>query len=653
MGKLIRFIYFTIALFLPLVFYTKTSELFEFNKMIFIYLTTIIVFSLAAIDIAVKGKFVIKKTTLTYPILFFLGALVLSTFVSIDFRTSLFGYYSRFHGGLMSYICYAILFWIFTLYFDSHYIKRFIKLLIISTVAASIYAGLEHFGYSPSCLIVSGNFDVECWVQDVQNRVFGTFGQPNWLAAWLVGIIPLAWFTAIENQKDSLKKYLYLFASILFILVLYYTKSRSGIIAFFVSYFIFWSGTFYLEKKRKNQIVTFAVVTLSVIFLTIFVNTPWQPKISTVSAQEYVAPALEHGGTESGDIRKIVWTGAWELFKKYPLLGTGLDTFAFSYYETRPMEHNMTSEWNYIYNRAHNEYLNFLATTGILGTTAYLILLISVAYVFISRFNRLNSALIASYSTILITNFFGFSTVAIGFLFFILPAISIASENKLGNEEIKIKDKHKPIIALVIAVSLTMIYLLFRYWQADIHYATGKKYQAIGDSKTAYNQLSQAINLNPNEANFYAEIAKVAYIVGRTEESDKYADKALNLSPHNVSVHKQVANTYSNLSKIDNSFAAKELRILEKLLELAPTDPSGHYKFASLMARTGNVELAIEKLKETIQMKPDYKLANILLAYLYEDSGQKELAKEKYEYILKYIDPNDQMIKEDLKNLDL
>ena len=35
----------------------------------------------------------------------------------------------------------------------------------------------------------------------------------------------------------------------------------------------------------------------------------------------------------------------------------------------------MTSEWDYLYNKAHNEYLNYLTTTGIVGLGTHLLLL--------------------------------------------------------------------------------------------------------------------------------------------------------------------------------------------------------------------------------------------------------------------------------------
>ena len=81
---------------------------------------------------------------------------------------------------------------------------------------------------------------------------------------------------------------------------------------------------------------------------------------------------IQLGGTESSKIRLIVWQGAIELFKRNPLFGTGVETYAYAYYNVKPMMHNLTSEWDCLYNKAHNEYLNYLATTGSFGLLSYL-----------------------------------------------------------------------------------------------------------------------------------------------------------------------------------------------------------------------------------------------------------------------------------------
>ena len=87
-------------------------------------------------------------------------------------------------------------------------------------------------------------------------------------------------------------------------------------------------------------------------------------------------PALESGGTESSTIRKFVWLGALEVFRHYPILGTGPETFAFSYPMFKPVGHNLTSEWDFIYNKAHNEFLNILANVGLLGFLSYISIII-------------------------------------------------------------------------------------------------------------------------------------------------------------------------------------------------------------------------------------------------------------------------------------
>jgi O-antigen ligase len=67
------------------------------------------------------------------------------------------------------------------------------------------------------------------------------------------------------------------------------------------------------------------------------------------------------------------------------LFGTGVETFAYAYYFVRPQAHNLTSEWDYLYNKAHNEYLNYFATTGFIGLGTYLLVISTVIIVFLYK----------------------------------------------------------------------------------------------------------------------------------------------------------------------------------------------------------------------------------------------------------------------------
>jgi len=676
--RIIKYTFFTLIFALPLVLHPSTSELFEFNKLITVYLATIIVSATWGVLMIQEKKIIIKRTYLDVPILLFLTSQLVSTILSIDQRTSLLGYYSRWHGGLLSYLSYAILYWAFVTFINKRDAIRFLTIALVSTAVASVYASLEHFGLSTSCLIITKKFNVDCWVQDVATRVFGTFGQPNWLAAWLVALIPITWGYLLLTKNIKLKvTWFLLFA--LFSVTLFYTKSRSGILGLASAGLSFWIAVLYLHAgKFKNVIAHILLIAGFLLLISVAVETPWQinlgnkqiSKIPTFNNETAVSPALEVGGTASGEIRKIVWTGSYELFKMYPLFGSGVETFAYAYYQARPVEHNLVSEWNFLYNKAHNEYLNFLATTGIFGLSSYLVLILSSLYQILKSLEHKNKILsISLFSgtlSILVTNFFGFSVVPIGIMLFLFPALSVSLQNNKNDLPINLKklgSNQKILIALIGIVFLYSLYFVFKYWRADFNYAKGVKANRLSLHQESVSHLNKSVSSFPNEpvyreerANSYSGLALLAtksenqdLALSATIEAQKDSLKLLDLSPFNVKLIKSISNVYSDLGKIVPDFRIKELEITAGLVNLAPTDASIQYRYAVALAKNNKVDEAFQELFKTIEMKPNYKLARKLLAYMYLDLEDYESAVEQYEYILKFIDPNDQGIKNDLE----
>ena len=442
-GKIIHILFYLLFILVPLIFLPSTSELFEFNKIIVTYILTTLIVSVWAIRCIVEKKFIFRRTILDIPLLIFLASSILSLLGSIDMHTSWFGYYSRWNGGLLSLISYSLLYWAFVSNMDRKSALRTTHYALLTSIAVAIYAALEHFGYSISCLLTTGSFNVACWVQDVQNRVFATLGQPNWLAAYLVALIfiPLVQLTSrspLFDKERGNKGVSYCTNSGFFILLfstLLFTKSRSGLLAFGISSIVFWTLAFSNQKRITLKGVSLFILVVAVLILLI--PNPVRDLIIKSPTLPPTGPALETGGTESGNIRKIVWTGAlriWQASPKNFFLGTGPETFAMAYYQYRPIEHNQTSEWELLYNKAHNEFLNYLATTGLLGFTSYLILLISMAWVFIKNspntaYRTLNIALLAGWLTISVTNFWGFSVVIMQLFLFLFPAIAITLED--------------------------------------------------------------------------------------------------------------------------------------------------------------------------------------------------------------------------------
>jgi len=639
----------------PLILWPKTSELFEFNKMIFVYLLTTLIVAVWAIRCLIAKKFIFRRTLLDIPLLIFLGSQILSTIFSIDLRTSLLGYYSRFNGGLLSSISYSILYWAFVSNMNKEKAVKSIHLLFYSATVVSIIAFLEHFNINLTCALMGQGLN-SCWIQDVQNRVFSTLGQPNWLATWIVALIPLTLYQILYSK--NVKRILLYLLSLLLFTTLLFTKSRSGLLGFVFADFIFWG--FILIKYKKQFLVQTIVLNSLFVVLFFLISSPFTVHRSLVTPP--IGPALETGGTESGTIRKIVWKGALQIWLHNPITGSGVETFAFSYYKFRPVEHNLVSEWDFLYNKAHNEYLNFLATSGSVGLLSYLIVIGSSLFIFfknfqfsvfnfqsnsnlkisknensmkIDNYKLLITALGAGYFGLLIANFFGFSTVSTQLEFFLFPAfaITVASSTQYVESKKNTLSNNQKIAVLAILLTTSYILLtILRYWYADTQFAMGKSYNDQGGYVKGQTYLQNAIKYLPSEPIFHSELANSysgitlsLHELKKDNEALPFIDlaisesvKATTLSPTNVNLLRNQAGVLLKLATIDPKYLGLAKETLISATQKAPTDAKFLYNLALTYMRTEDTDEAVKLLGKVIEMKPNYNEAKNLLNMIHK-----------------------------------
>lgn len=581
-----------------------------------------------------------------------------------------------------------------------------IKTILAATLISSIYGILEHFG-----------IDKDIWVQDVQNRVFSTFGQPNWMAAWLVAVLPLSFVfvqrSNIKNPEQIINfikiKNIFPYAlTFIIFLTLLYTKSRSGFLGFAAANIMYWFlFTIYYPKNTlpKSKFKNLIILNLITGILIVLVGTPFtknlsstiknlsQVKIPTPDILETKTqgPALEVGGSSSAEIRKIVWQGALDIWKNYPLFGSGVETFAFSYYQFRPASHNLVSEWDFLYNKAHNEYLNFMATTGTLGIAAYfiLILFIIIQIIFLKipqapfkNIEKLSQhflsddmetfafriAFLSGFISILITNFFGFSVVPINLLFFVFPAMAITLGEK-DEKQTKLNEspnnQQKTYIILTSIIACFLLVSISRYWYADVLYNKANGLGKSGNLIDSVKKINSAIKLSGKEAVFHDELASrladIAIVYKSQENNEtalRFSENAIqeiniaeNLSPKNLNIIRNKARIAIILSEINPSYILEAKKSLIKGIEMAPTEAKLYQNLSLTYYRIGDVESALEILRKTIELKANYKDARFAYAIISSENGNKEEAIKQLEYILEYIDPNDTKIKNTLEEL--
>jgi len=655
--KAIRFLYYSLFLIAPLAMSKLTSELFEFNKIMLIYFIASLIFLFWFIQIIKEKKAVFKKTILDIPILIFLLSQLLSFIFSFDKYTSFFGYYGRFNGGLLSIVVYVFLYYGFVNFFDIKKFNVLLKTSLWSSLVVMLWGIPGRFGFDLSCYLFVGELNNNCWINQFRpsERLFSTLGQPNWLAAYLaINFFIGIYFLIKEYKKNTNINNLifYFFYIILNFIVILFTRSRSAYFALFFALIIFILFYLkYLSNKSISLLNNLKIFTLLIIFfifstfifktgiakidnITSFLtNKKIQTEIKTKDVKKESQPS---GITESFDIRKIVWEGAWKLGLKYPLFGSGIETFAYSYYFVRPIEHNLTSEWDYLYNKAHNEYLNYLATTGFIGLLSYLVMISAYLYfAFISIKNTrsennriLYMSLFCSYITILITNFFGFSTTTINVFFYIVPALSILNLIRKENEyEIREKDlilfKYSGWI-----ISIFLLFYLSCFYIADIRYARSLTYSSAGDYQTAAIYIEKALSLHKSHVYFNSysndliKLAQLAYLQKDSKLSQqlidlslKYANLAIKHSSKNVIYWKNKSTIEYSIYQIksDTKYLKNATSELKKAQTLSPTDPKILYNlsvyYLAMYDETKNQkykDLSLKSVEKSIILKPNF-----------------------------------------------
>ncbi|KKR03027.1 MAG: hypothetical protein UT26_C0011G0009 [Microgenomates group bacterium GW2011_GWC1_39_12] len=655
--QIIQISFLLLTILVPLILTPINYELFEYNKMMLTYgITAVITFAWVSKMIAQKRLFV-ARTPFDIPIGLFVLSQFVSTLFSMDPIVSWFGYYSRFNGGMVSIICYTLLFYAYVSNIPKEFGKKLLFSVLGSATVVSVYGVLQHFG-----------IDKHIWVQDVQARVFSTLGQPNWLAAYLVALIPIAMVLAISNISVS-------FVAILFFLVLLFTRSRSGLAAFAIVDILFW-GTLFL-KKISWKTLRFPLIICHLAFiLCLFFFGTGIPKIDKFIRQNQPTPqitpvvsgpVLESGGTESGIIRKYVWQGAINAWKSKPknmLIGTGTETFAFAFYQYKPIGHNQTSEWDFLYNKAHNEYLNFLATTGIFGFGTYVFLICAIIFWFVKNANTLVViGLFSGWLSLLITNFFGFSVVVTQLLFFLLFATAYVYQqksSKLTYKNLKLNEKSQRFLLFLTLILLTVVLIfLTLIWYADKTFATGYRLSRAGQYAKAYLPLRDSVGLNRFIPLYHDEYAVVlsSLALGAFEAQDAtlagtlavYSltenDNALRLSPNNVNFWKSRTKIFYALTTIDSSYLPQAIDALLKAQALSPNDPKISYNLAILYGKLGETDKAVTNLLEAKRLKPNYKDAYYALYIFYKEIKQSTLAKDIIQTYLTTIDSQDSEFK--------
>lgn len=392
----------------PILFNIYTERVFEEDKIpLFRSIALVILIALVVwgVERGRRSVFQVEgrplwKVPLVLPALALVAAYLIATIFSIVPRISWWGAYIR-RQGTYTFLSYVVVFFaIILLVRHRRQVERIVTIILITSLPASLYGVLQHFGRDPLP-----------WGGDVTERVASVAGNPIFIGAYLIMVVPLTLVRVIENfarlleepsEGESDSDYIapsllaggYLFLLIIQLLVIVYAQSRGPIIGLGAG-LVFFGVVFAL--RRRIRWLTLSITGLaiaSMLFLVVFnlPNSPLEP-LRSVKYLGRLGSVFElEGGT--GKVRVLIWEGALDLLAANPVrdvVGYGPEAMYVAFNPHYPPDLAHYEARNASPDRSHNETFDSLVMTGVLGFAAQLLLFGSFFYFVLRWLGMINN----------------------------------------------------------------------------------------------------------------------------------------------------------------------------------------------------------------------------------------------------------------------
>ena len=596
------------------------------------FIASILLFSWLLKAFVLK-RLIIRRNIFLPLILLFLLGLLLSIPFSNDLNTSFFGQYTRFHGGFLSYLAYSSIFLVVVNNFDTNKVKQTLVIAIVSAIFVSIFGIVHYFALDAP-------------------RAYGTLQQPGFYASYIAIFFFISIGFMLES-KDNVVKSLFLTTSIILYLGFTFSYTRGTTLGLMAGILLFISIVIYMTRHHKSTVtkhlkknIRFLIPLASIILLTnIFFGN------ALVNRPIIEQPPDLEGGisvTATGVNRLVVWKGTIDAIQRNPIFGFGLETFYANFLTFRPAELNYTTEWDVYFDRAHNEYLQFFATTGILGGFSYLLLVGSLALLALriikkKNFDFIILAIIGALVSYLIHLVFLFSVTTTASLFFLLMAFLVIISKEYKETIIDLNFLNFVRYKLLFGGLITSLFILSVYYSSiftlsEIYVARSISAFRQLNLEESYNFMKKARSINKFQPLYNTELAKNASIYAALTEDDKQKEvlireveilnnRAVSNHTSNILLLFGARNAYSNLDLYlpDNqNYLEKAIKIQQKIVKMSPTSALDYYKLARFQKRAQDLRSAELSAKSALELKNDYEDAKILLASIYKKQGRDE-----------------------------
>jgi len=656
--RVIKYIFFLVLLICPLIFLTDTTRNPYVIQGVVLGIGLSLILATWLIKSNRKRQIILPGTYLDKPLIFFFLVSFISVAYSFSIHPQMKLAILSFAGRNLLFLflnCIAVFYITVYLLHDERNLKRLLYIAFVVGTVASLYAVLQYGGIEP------------IWPRKIEpfgTRSVSTLGNPNFLASFLILLLPVIAVLALL-EKSLVKK---LFFAGLFgvnLLGLLVTRTRSAWLGFFVALIFITlfliSHQVSLISRNRKWLIFVAILLFLGMFYPVSVGRQGEKRVMVAKlAIEKVKSVADFRQTAYVQ-RFLIWQAAYSMFKERPLLGHGWGNFEIIYpfHQGKYLKIKRYSPFRTHANNAHNEILEIVSQTGIVGMGIYIWLFILFFKIGIDGYRKLTSeydktlilGFLASIFGMLIDNLLNVSLhfPMPALLFWIWMGMVVAISQRGGMPEHRVSIKKflvYPLNLLSGIVIFGVIFFNLKYFRGEIHYFKGFKYakndatlrNAVKECELSYKIYPLNVDNNYELGNAYA----------RLDEKEKaiwaYL-KAIEANPGYDEIYSNLGIMYGKSGQI-----ADAIETLEKSIQINPLSVPTRSYLAQMLVRRSEWEKAAHQYREILDLEPENSKASANLSFvqaqmegklpLASQNGQLKILFERGEEYIKNKDWN-------------
>jgi len=587
-------------------------------KSIFFRVVMLLLILLISVVILGKGRWRGRGNYVFYSWLIFLASQMFAAIFGTDVYRSMWGNFERMEGGWQLLLIGVYFFCLI------NFLKNKIDWLWLWRVFLFTSVAVGILGLIKNGLAIA-------------NNDWSTLGNSAYLGVYMMMAVFAAALMFYLNENRYWRGF-YLAAGIFYFLILLGSASRAPILGLIIGLFI--GGAVYYKKFRAKWKIFFLIVIAMIFVLGGMVF--WQRDSSFVQVTPFLR-RISHISLNdtSTNNRLLVWQGGLHAFLDRPILGYGPENFATGL--NKHYNPAISENW---FDRAHNFFIELLATSGILGFLAFAFFIFFVFKDIIKIFSKdrmlaaIFFAFIVAYSVVALLLFNNLliylpligAAATIGF--FKNELFASEEEGAVSSFLIKMKYIICGVVVLIVLVGFNA--MVIKPVRANLNMANSIRY-AVVDKERALDyyrkalalgsygsreitlQLSQSTVEMISSSEFENKDKKIFF-----EEAESRMKKILENKPGDFQTRIIFGQLYVTYALINPYYAQQAIELLKNNI----SDSSGHVDIYFLLAQAHWIEndkaTAVKYLEEAYAVAPRDQQVLENLMNMYAQAGEKE-----------------------------